>query len=151
MRYAWALFLILATAGLAEAKKKKKEEPAPPPCIEEEGMITHYHGQMTELLGKIKQEDVTQFERNHHRKEVENFLAFWGGAYAETLDCYEKAVQEPTTPKKVAAELKGKGENFGKQAEQVKSWRDSLKNARSLKDAKSVVDGIELPEGDSAT
>ena len=94
MRYALALFLILATAGLGEAKKKKKiEEVGPPPCVDEEGMITYYHGLMTELLGKVKQEDVTMFERNYHRKQVENFLGFWGGAYAETLACYEKAVQ----------------------------------------------------------
>ena len=58
MRYALALFLILATAGLGEAKKKKKVEVGPPPCVDEEGMITYYHGQMTELLGKVKQEDV---------------------------------------------------------------------------------------------
>lgn len=151
MRYALALLLILATAGLGEAKKKKKVETGPPPCVDEEGMITYYHGQMTELLGKVKQEDVVQFERNYHRKQVENFLSFWGGAYADTLDCYEKAVQEPTTPKKVAEELEAKRENSGKRAEQVKSWRDSVRNARSLKDAKSVVDGIELPPHDSAT
>ena len=151
MKSVLALFLILATAGLGEAKKKKKKDAGPLPCVEEEEMVTYYHGQMSELLGKIRQEDVTQFERNYHRKQVENFLTFWGGVYADTLDCYKKTVQEPTTPKKMAEELEAKRENSSKQAEQVKSWRDSVRNARSLKDAKSVIDGIELPPDDSAT
>ena len=150
MKCALVLLLVLANAGLGDAKKKKQEE-LPPPCIDEEGIVTYYHGQMSELLGKIKQESISQFERNYHRKQVKNFLTFWVGAYADTRDCYKRMAQEPTTPKKLAKELEAKHESSGKQVEQVKGWRDSVRDASSPKDAKSVIEGIALPQSDSET
>ena len=151
MRYFLVLALILGATNLYALKKKPKAEDLPPPCVDEEAMPNHYRKELTDLTAAVKQEGLGDFERQYHRKKGKNFLTFWSIAVESAVACYETAAQEPTTTKKLRAEMEAKREAATLEGEQLKEMAETLKRARSPKAAKAVIEGFEVPGASEAS
>ena len=153
MKYFLIIALILSTAGVSVAKKKKKsdEPPPPPPCIAEEELIQSYRQQLTDLVAKVKTESLGEFERNYHQKTAESFLTFWSLGLDSTLECYNTALEDPSTTKEIKAEMETKLENSTGQGEKLDAKKETLKKARRPRNAKAAIEEFDFGTADGST
>jgi hypothetical protein len=137
------VFLVgIVSVGLARVKEK--QPPAPPPCQDEETMVGDYTKDLTSLTATVKGEDLTAFQRAFHRKTCLTKLTLCASILDGAVACFEKAAQDPATPKDQVEGCRAKHERYMKLKEKVSHYRDTLKAAADYKEAKALIEQFDL-------
>lgn len=133
-----ALLIGIVSVGLARVKEK--QPPPPPPCQDEEAMVADYTKDLTSLAATVKGEDLQAFQRGFHRKTCLTKLTFCATMLDGAVACFEKAAQNPATPKDQVEACKAKHDRYAKLKEKVGHYRDTLKATEGDKGAKALID-----------
>ena len=132
-----ALLIGIVTVGLAG--QKQKQAPAPAPCQDEETMVADYTKDLTALTATVKGEDLQAFQRAFHRKTFLTKLTLCAGILDGAAACFEKAAQDPATPKDQVEGCKAKHDRYAKLEEKVSQCRDTLKATEDYKASKAMI------------
>jgi hypothetical protein len=109
-------------------------------CSDDEGMVTYYKKNATDLVETVKKESVMDFAKAFHQKTMMTNLTLIGGTVDRLLNCLQKRASDPTTLKEDADAAKGKIAAYNKLKDKVKQDRDALKAAQTEKDAKALIE-----------
>jgi hypothetical protein len=113
-------------------------------CKDEEGMVTDYKKDMTDLVEVVKKESLSDFERAYHQRSSLSKLTLYGGIVDALLGCLEKAEQDSTATKDQVEAYKGKSETYKKLKDKILGDRKALKAAEVPKDAKALIAKFDL-------
>jgi hypothetical protein len=109
-------------------------------CSDDEGMVTYYNKNATDLVGSVKKESLQDFEKAFHQRTMMTNLTLFGGTVDRLLTCLQKSASDPSTLKADADAAKGKIDSYNKLKDKIKQNRDALKAAQSEKDAKALIE-----------
>lgn len=137
-----ALLLGIVTIGLAA--QKQKQAAAPPPCQDEEIMVGDYTKDLTSLEATVKGENLTAFQRAYHRKTCLTKLTLCATMVDGAEACFEKAANDPATPKDQMQAIKAKHDHYAKLKEKVSHYRDTLKATKGYKEAKALIEQFDF-------
>lgn len=143
MKVELGLALILGVVSTGWAKEK--EPPPPPPCQDEEMMVGDYRKSIGELVETVKKETQTDFDKAYHQRSTVTKLSLVLPLLGQLEACLDKASQGSAATKDQVSTYKTKREATLKLKDKVDQYKTSLKAATS-KEAKGVVEKIELPE-----
>ncbi len=107
-------------------------------------MVEDYKKSIGDLEATVKKESLAEFERAYHRKTCLTKLTLSLGIVGGAAECFAKAAEDPTTPKDQAAADKAKSDGYTKLKERLTHYRDSLKSTEAGKDAKTLIEKIDL-------
>jgi hypothetical protein len=113
-------------------------------CTDEEGMVTYYKKNVTELVGKVKKESLQDFGKAFHQKVMTTQLTLFNGTVDGLLNCLQKRANDPTTLKEDADAAKGKINTYNKLKDTIKQDRDTLKAAQTEKEAKALIEKFDF-------
>lgn len=113
-------------------------------CQDEEAMVADYKKTISDLAASVKKESLEEFERAYHRKNCLTKLTLSLGIVSGAADCFSKAAEDPATPKDQAAAHKAKSETYTKLKDKLSHYRDGLKSTEAGKDAKTLIEKIDL-------
>jgi hypothetical protein len=137
-----ALLIGIVTVGLAG--QKQKQATAPPPCQDEETMVGDYTKDLTSLTATVEGEDLGTFQRTFHRKTCLTKLTLCASILDGAVTCFEKAEQDPATPKDQVEGCKAKHDRYTKLKEKVSHYRDTLKATEDYKKAKALIEQFDF-------
>jgi len=109
-------------------------------CRDEEGMVTYYKKNVTDLVETIKKESLQDFEKAFHQKTMMTNLTLFGSMVDGLLNCLQKRANDPTTLKEDADAAKGKIDAYNKLKDKIKQNRDALKAVQTGKDGKALIE-----------
>jgi hypothetical protein len=109
-------------------------------CSDDEGMVTYYNKNATDLVGTVKKESFQDFEKAFHQRTMMTNLTLFGGTVDRLLTCLQKRASDPSTLKADADAAKGKIDSYNKLKDKITQDRDALKAAPSEKDAKALIE-----------
>ncbi len=122
-------------------------------CQDEEIMVNDYKKGITELVDKIKKENLTAFKRAYHQKSCLSRLTLGADFMNIALECLDKAMQEPATTKEQKKEqkqqvqsYKEKRDGYAALKDKLVEYRDKLKAAQKPEDAKALIEKFDLSE-----
>ena len=107
-------------------------------------MVADYKKSISDLAASVKKESLENFEKAYHRKSCLTKLTLSLGIVGGAADCFNKAAENPATPKDQAAADKAKSDSYSKLKDKLSHYRDALKSAESGKDAKALIEKIDL-------
>jgi len=113
-------------------------------CQDEEAMATDYKKSISDLAASVKKESLTDFEKAYHRKSCLTKLTLSLGIVGGAADCFNKAAEDPATPKDRVASDKEKSDIYTKLKEKLGHYRDAVKSTEAGKDAKALIEKIDL-------
>ena len=111
-------------------------------CKDEESMVADYKQAVTDMVETVKKESLPDFEKAYHQKNVTNKLTFFGGMVDGYISCLQKRASDPTTPKEDADTAKAKIDSYSTLRDKIKRDRDTVKTARTGKEAKALIEKI---------
>jgi hypothetical protein len=109
-------------------------------CRDEEGMVTYYNKNVTDLVETVEKESLQDFEKAFHQKTMTTNLTLFGSMVDGMLNCLQKRANDPSTLKEDADAAKGKIDVYNKLKDKIKQDRDALKAAQTGKDAKALIE-----------
>jgi hypothetical protein len=134
----WTVFaLVLGSAFVLSLGSRQLSAQV---CSDDEGMVSYYKKNVTDLVETVKKESLQDFEKAFHQKTVMTNLTLFGGTVDRLLDCLQKRANDPTTLKEDADAAKGKIEVYNKLKDKIKQDRDALKAAQTGKDGKALIE-----------
>ena len=138
-RMGFVLVMGIATLGLFAQPPLSAQT-----CQDEETMVADYKKSISDLAGSVKKESLEEFEKAYHRKSCLTKLTLSLGIVGGAADCFNKAAENPATPKDQAAADKAKSDSYLKLRDKLSHYRDALKSAEAGKDAKPLIEKIDL-------
>ena len=115
-------------------------------CQDEETMVTDYKKSISGLEATVKKESLEDFEKAYHRKSCLTKLTLSLGIVAGAVECFNKAAEDSATPKDQVAAHKAKSDSYSKLKDKLSHYRDALKSAEAGKDAKALIEKIDLSD-----
>jgi hypothetical protein len=115
-------------------------------CKDEEEMVTDYKQTVADLVGTVKKETLSAFEKAFHQKASLSKLTFYGTAVDGLLSCLEKAEQDTTATKGQVDAYKVKHDTYSKLKEKIQQDRNELKAAAAPKSAKDLIAKFDLAD-----
>jgi hypothetical protein len=113
-------------------------------CSDDEGMVKSYVQSLTDLVGTVKKESLSDFEKEYHEQSCLTRLTLSLGIINSLIDCLNKAAKDPAaTPPQLAA-IKTKLESYTKLKTALEQDQDTLKAAKDTKTAKSIIEKFVL-------
>ena len=141
MRQVWGITLLVgAGVGLLLGPQPVSAQA----CKDEVSMVDGSKQAVVEFIATVKKESVANFETFDHQKTAVNRLGLHQSMLGELVSCLNKAAQDATSTKEDAAAAKTQHDAAVKLQEKVKQQRDAIKDAKESKDAKSLVEKIDL-------
>jgi len=137
------LVLMMGTVSLGLLAQQSLRAQA---CQDDEAMVTDYKKSITELAATVKTESLENFDKAYHRKSCLTKLTLSVGIVGGAVDCFDKAAQDPATPKEQASTYKAKRDGYTKLKDKVTHYRDALKPVEAGKDAKALIEKIDLSD-----
>jgi len=109
-------------------------------CNDDEGMVKSYVQGITDLVGTVKKESLSEFTKDYHQQSCITRLTLSLGIVNSLIDCLNIAAKDPAaTPEQLAA-VKSKLESYTKLKSALEQDRDALKAAKDTKTAKSIIE-----------
>jgi hypothetical protein len=134
----WTVFaLVLGTAFVLSLGSLQLSAQV---CGDEEGMVSYYKKNVTDMVETVKKESLQDFEKAFHQKTMMTHLSLFGGTVDRLLDCLQKRANDPNTLKEDADAAKGKIDAYNKLKDKIKQDREALKAAQTEKDAKALIE-----------
>jgi len=113
-------------------------------CKDETSLVDGSKQALTEFTESVKKESLVKFETSNHQKGAVYKLSFHYGMLGELISCLQKASEDATIPKEDAAAAKAQHDASVKLREKVKRQQTAIKNATSSKDAKALIEKLDL-------
>jgi hypothetical protein len=134
----WTVFaLVLGSAFVLSLSSRQLSAQG---CSDDEGMVTYYNKNVTDLVETVKKESLQDFAKAFHQKTMTTNLTLFGGTVDRLLSCLQKRASDPATLKEDADAAKGKIGVYNKLKDKIKQDHDALKDAQSEKDAKALIE-----------
>jgi len=99
---------------------------------------------LVELMDTVKKESLPDFERNNHQKSAVNKLTIHNGMLGGLVSCLEKAAEDTTAPKAEVESAKAQHDASAKLQEKIQLERSAIKDAQASKDAKALIERLDL-------
>lgn len=128
---AWSYFLVPPTL-FAQA------------CKDDEMIVGEYKKGITELVATVKKESLADFQKTYHQKSCLSNLTFCLTAVNGLIKCLDKAAQDATATKEDVEACKVKQASYGKLKDKIENDRNALKVADDPKQAKALIEKIDL-------
>jgi hypothetical protein len=133
---------VAATALLASAL-------APKPlfaqaCKDEQAMVDEYKQGLVSTVETVKKESLDNFEKAFHQKTCLTKLTLYINVMDEVLNCLDKASQDASATKEQTAAYKAQKESETKLKEKLTQYKSQLKAIETPKDAKALIEKIDL-------
>ncbi len=141
MRRIWGMAL-LAGAGVALFLAPPRVFPQA--CKDETSMVDGSKQALMELTETVKKESLPDFERLNHQKSAVNKLSLHVSMLGGLVSCLEKAAQDTTAPKEQVEAAKAQHDASAKLLDKIQQERGAIKDAKAPKDAKALVEKIDL-------
>ncbi|HEX5413118.1 MAG TPA: hypothetical protein VFZ27_14800 [Terriglobia bacterium] len=109
-------------------------------CSEDEGMVQSYVQSIDDLVGTVKKESLSDFEKDYHQRSCLTRLTLSLGIIDGLIDCLSKTASNPAATQEQIAAAKGKLEKYSKLKSALEQARDTLKAAKDTKGAKSAIE-----------
>jgi len=109
-------------------------------CSEDEAMVQSYVQSIGDLVGTVKKESLSDFEKDYHQRSCLSRLTLSLGIVDSLVDCLSKAAKDPAATQEQIAAAKGKLEKYSKLKSALEQARDTLKAAKDTKGAKSAIE-----------
>jgi hypothetical protein len=109
-------------------------------CSDDEGMVKSYVQSLTDLVGTVKKESLSDFEKDYHKQSCLSRLTLSLGIVNNLIDCLNKTVKDPANTQQQVAAIKSKLQNYVKLKSLLGQDRDALKAAKDTKTAKSIIE-----------
>ncbi len=137
MKY-WSVFVfILGTAFVLSLGSRQLSAQV---CSDDEGMVTYYNKNVTDLMGTVKKESLQDFGKAFHQKTMLTNLTLFSGTVDRLLSCLQKRASDPATVKEDADAAKSKINVYSKLKDKIKRDREALKAAPNDKEAKALIE-----------
>ena len=99
---------------------------------------------LVEFTETVKKETVANFETSDHQKSAVNRIGLHASMLGELVSCLDKAAQDTTLSKEDAAAAKAQHDASVKLQQKIKLQLDAIKNAKASKDAKTLIEKLDL-------
>ena len=99
---------------------------------------------LVELTETVKKETLQDFQRLNHQKSVVNKLAIHNSMLGGLVSCLDKAAQDTTAPKEQVEAAKAQHDASAKFQEKIKHERSAIKDAQGAKEAKALIEKLDL-------
>jgi|SRR5690242_1826990 len=109
-------------------------------CSDDEGMVQSYVQSIDDLIGMVKKESLSDFEKDYHQRSCLSRLTLSLGIIDSLMDCLSKAAKDPAATQEQIAAAKGKLDRYSKLKSALEQARDTLKAAKDTKGAKSAIE-----------
>jgi hypothetical protein len=113
-------------------------------CNDDEGMVKSYVQGITDLVSKVKQESLDDFEKDYHEQSCLSRLTLSLGVIDSLIACLNKAALDTTATKEQIAAIKSKLQSYVKLKSTLEQDRNTLKAAKDAKTAKSIIEKFEI-------
>lgn len=109
-------------------------------CSDDEGMVKSYVQSIDGLVSKVKKENLTDFQNDYHKQSCLSRLTMSLGIIDSLINCLNKAAKDPTATKDQVAAINSKLQSYTKLKATLQKDHDTLKAAKTLKSAKSIIE-----------
>ena len=113
-------------------------------CKDEVSMVQASKQALVELTETVKKESLSDFQRLNHQKSVVNKLTIHNSMLGGLVSCLDKAAQDTTAPKEQVEAAKAHHDAAAKLQEKIQHERNAIKNAQAPKDAKALIEKLDL-------
>ncbi|MGA3327124.1 MAG: hypothetical protein ABSF45_21880 [Terriglobia bacterium] len=113
-------------------------------CKDEESMVDASKQALVELTDTVKKESLPDFERLNHQKSAVNKLTIHDGMLEELESCLDKAAQDTTASKEAVETAKAQHDAAAKLLEKIHHEQGAIKDAKAPKDAKALIEKLDL-------
>jgi len=113
-------------------------------CKDDLSMVDGSKQALMELTETVKKESLPDFERLNHQKSAVNKLNLHVSVLGGLVSCLEKAAQDTTAPKEQVDAAKAQHDASAKLLDKIQQERGAIKDAKAPKDAKALVEKIDL-------
>lgn len=113
-------------------------------CKDDETIAEEYKKNTLDLVQTVKKESLEDFQKAYHQKNGLSKLTFCLTGLDGLLRCLDKAAQDTTATKEEVEASKAKRVTYAKLKDKIQHDRDALKAAESAKDAKALIEKIDL-------
>jgi hypothetical protein len=141
MKHVWALSLLMGVGLVCLLVPQRVFAQA---CKDETSMVDGSKQALTEFIDTVKKESVADFETMDHQKSAVIKLSLHEGMLGELANCLDKASQDAGTSKEDQAAAKAKHDATVKLQEKLKQQEGAIKDAKESKDAKALVEKVDL-------
>jgi hypothetical protein len=107
-------------------------------------MVGNYIKDMTSLTATVKGEDVAAFQRAFHRRTCLTELTLCASMLDSAVACFERAAEDPATPKGQVESRKAEPDRDAKVKRKVSHSRDTLKATEGGKEAKALIEQFDF-------
>jgi gas vesicle protein len=113
-------------------------------CKDELSMVDGSKQALVELAETVKKESLPDFVRLNHQKSAVNKLTLHDSVLGELVSCLDKAAQDTSAPKADVDAAKAQHDASAKLLDKIQQERAAIKDAKTPKDAKALVEKIDL-------
>ncbi len=113
-------------------------------CKDEMSMVEGSKQSLVDLMETVRKETLADFERLNHQKSAVSKLTIHDSMVGGLVSCLEKAAQDATLPKEQAEAAKTQRDAYAKLLEKLQHERGAIKDAQVPKDAKALVEKLDL-------
>ena len=113
-------------------------------CNDDEGMVKSYVQSLTDLVGTVKKESLSDFQKDYHEQSCLTRITLSLGIVNSLIDCLTKAAKDPAVTPEQTAAIKSKLQNYVKLKSLLEQDQNTLKSAKDPKTAKSIIEKFVL-------
>jgi hypothetical protein len=113
-------------------------------CKDDVAMVDGSKQALVELTETVKKESLPDFVRLNHQKSAVNKLTLHNSMLGGLVSCLDKAAQNTTAPKEEVQAAKAQHDATAKLLEKTQQERGAIKDATAPKDAKALIEKIDL-------
>ncbi|HKT13232.1 MAG TPA: hypothetical protein VJW77_15535 [Terriglobia bacterium] len=113
-------------------------------CNDDEGMIKSYVQSLSDLVGAVKKESLSDFQRDYHEQSCLTRITLTLGIANSLIDCLNNSMKDPGATQEQLAAIKSKLQNYVKLKSLLEQDRDALKASKDTKTSKSIIEKFVL-------
>jgi len=141
MRQVWGITLLVgAGVGLLLGPQHALAQA----CKDEVSMVDGSKQAVVEFTETVKKESLADFTTLNHQKSAVNKLGLHTIMLGQLVSCFDKAAQNTAAPKEEVAAAKAQHDAAVKLQDKVKQQQGAIRDAKEPKDAKALVEKLDL-------
>jgi len=113
-------------------------------CKDEVSMVDGSKQSLAEFMETVKKESLPDFQILNHQRSAVNKLTIHNSMLGGLVSCLEKAAKDTTVTKQEVEARKAQRDAAAKLQEKIQHERDAIKDAQEPKDAKALIEKLDL-------
>lgn len=113
-------------------------------CKDETDMLDGSKQALMDFVLTVKKESLPDFERADEQKSAVSKLSIHTSMMQELVTCLDKAAQDTTASKADADAAKARRDASAKLLEKIQQEENGIKSAKASKDAKTLIENLDL-------